>query len=652
MESLTGSVERITFYNPENGYTVLRLRPSGELPSVHEQGLVTVTGNLPELNPGERVQVEGEWSKHPKHGTQFSAARCDKLLPISVEGIRRYLGSGLLPGVGPKLAERIVDAFGAETLDVIEEQPERLTEVPDIGPKRSGQIIAAWEQQKQVKEIMLFLHDRGITTNLAVKIYKHYGDDALQVVRENPYQLAADIFGIGFKTADGIARSLGLPKDHPTRMDAGLLHTLDEMNRNGHVYSPVDELLAAASELLNAQKEELTSAITRLVSAESVVVETAAEDGRRAYLAPFFHAERGAAFRLKELIEAHPTRLGDLPPTTFNQFPDLSPEQQQAVRTAFQHPVSVLTGGPGTGKTTAVKALIAAIELSGKRFALASPTGRAAKRLSEATGRSASTIHRLLAYSPRDGFGVNEHNPLPVDLLVVDETSMLDLLLANHLFKALPPGAHLLLVGDVDQLPAVGAGDVLRDIIASEAAPVTRLSVIFRQEAGSQIISNAHLINQGSQPDFAKDSRDFFLFTADSPDKAAAWVEDLVTNRIPDRFGLQPLQDIQVLVPMYRGPAGIDALNQRLQDALNPAGSLTPQHGSFRPGDKLMQIRNDYDKQVYNGDIGYLKDISSVDHTLTVEFEGRGVTYDFTESDQLVLAYAVSVHKAQGSEFP
>ncbi|MCH7662767.1 MAG: ATP-dependent RecD-like DNA helicase [Chloroflexi bacterium] len=663
METITGSVERITFHNSENGYTVLRLRPDKRgLSGANREGLVTVIGNLPDISPGESLRLSGAWSKHPKHGHQFKAEQCEQVLPTTTEGLRRYLGSGLLPGIGPHLADRIVDKFGSDTLDVIENHPERLRQVQDIGPKRSQQIVRAWAKQKHVKDIMLFLHSHGISANLAVKIYKQYGDESLAIVQSNPYQLSSDIFGVGFKTADKIAQALGLPIDRPTRLEAGIMYLLEETNRNGHVYFPNEDLIKQAAELLNVESPSVISSLNALTESEFIVEDNlpsqqpSTEAQPVTYLAPYYFAELGLAARLKTLAAASPSRLSDLPKSSISIDQGLSPEQANAISTTLSQPVSVLTGGPGTGKTTAVKALIAALEAADKRYALASPTGRAAKRLSEAADRPASTIHRLLGYSPRDGFLFNANNPLQIDMLVVDEASMLDTLLAHNLLKALEPGTHLLLVGDVDQLPSVGAGDVLRDIIASQVVPVTSLSVIFRQAADSQIISNAHLINQGEQPDFPKDSRDFFLFTAESPEQAADWVEDVVTKRIPSRFGLDPLKDIQVLVPMYRGPAGINAINARLQAALNPPTALTPERTlsghTFRPGDKVMQLKNDYEKKVFNGDIGFLADISQLDQTLSVKFDDRSVTYEWSEADQLTLAYAISVHKSQGSEFP
>ena len=688
MDTLTGSVERITYYNPENGYSVVRLRPDQPIKQAASQrDQATVVGNLPELTPGEHLRLTGTWTNHPKHGLQFQTETCEQVLPATVAGISRYLGSGLIKGIGPRLAERIVDQFGDQTLEVIELKPERLLEVPDIGPKRSRSIANAWEEQKQVKEIMLFLHSQDVSTNLAIKIYKQYGDQSLQVVQSDPYRLARDIYGVGFKTADRIARSLGLPEDHPSRIEAGLIFALNKMIEEGHVFAPRQLLAERTLDLLgDIDPELIPEGIERLmeqdrvcqdlipieeletangknlpVSSSQVIGEPGADYRLSAiYLAPFFHSEIGVAGRMIQLAATLPSRLSDLPPAFLPLDPQLTDEQGSAIRTAISHPLSVLTGGPGTGKTTALRALIAAVELANKSYALASPTGRAAKRLSEATGRPASTIHRLLGFSPRDGFKFNVDNPLAIDLLVVDEASMLDLILANHLLKALPPGSHLLLVGDVDQLPSVGAGDVLRDVIASGIAPVTRLSYIFRQESGSQIITNAHRINQGQMPVFQSGgelpANDFFLFPAEKTEDAADWVQDVVCNRIPSKFGFDPVRQVQVLAPMYRGPAGVNTLNERLQASLNPPSLKKAEKllfgQIFRLGDKVMQTQNNYDKDVYNGDIGQVMGINPIEHTLDIEFDGRRVSFDWTDADHLVLAYAVSVHKAQGSEFP
>jgi exodeoxyribonuclease V alpha subunit len=684
MDSLTGSVERITFYNPENGYSVIRLLPDQQ-PGIDlsSEQLTTVVGNLPEVSPREHLRLKGSWKNHPKHGRQFQSETCEQILPATVAGMRRYLGSGLIKGIGPRLAERIVDQFGDQALEVIENQPERLLEVPDIGPKRSGSIALAWEEQKQVKDIMLFLHSHDVSTNLGIKIYKQYGDQSMQVVQSDPYRLAGDIHGVGFKTADRIAQSLGLPHDHPSRIEAGLVYVLNEMINEGHVYVPREVLAEKANDMLGEINPDLLpTAIDRLREQERVyqdlvpgekpdaipseagsgeISEKRAEFQQPAiYLMPFYYSEIGVTGRLGELAGTLPSRMSNLPPAFLPLDPQLTDEQGQAIRTAISHPVSVLTGGPGTGKTTALKALIAVVETAGKKYALASPTGRAAKRLSEATGRPSSTIHRLLGFSPKEGFKHNDQNPLDIDLLVVDEASMLDLILANQLLKALQPGCHVLLVGDVDQLPSVGAGDVLRDVIKSGIAPVTRLSFIFRQESGSRIITNAHRINQGQMPVFKEisegSSNDFFLFPAEAAEDAANWVEDIVVKRIPNRFGFDAMAHVQVLAPMYRGSAGVNNLNEQLQAALNPPELKKPEKQlfgkTFRQGDKVMQTQNAYDKDVFNGDIGRVLEFNPSAHTMDVDFEGRRVTYEWTDADQLVLAYAVSVHKAQGSEFP
>jgi exodeoxyribonuclease V alpha subunit len=695
MDTLQGSVERITYYNPENGYTVLRLRPERRggtagvrATSLSREGLATVVGNLPELSPGEHVQLQGRWVNHPRHGSQFNAEVCENTLPATASGIRRYLGSGLIKGIGPRLAERIVKKFGGESLEIIEHHPERLREVQDIGPKRTETIVRAWQEQRQVKEIMLFLHSHGVTTNLAVKIYKTYGDQSLAMVQQDPYALARDIFGVGFKTADRLAQDLGLPPDHPSRIEAGVIYTLNQMSAEGHVYSPQEELVQQTADLLVVDAGLVAPALERLAAADRIrpdrlpldlqVNQGAASQAipsgelRLAedrvdyaspviYLTPFYHGERGVSERLGALNYALPTRLSSLPPAFINLDRSLSEEQGGAIRTALSHPVSVLTGGPGTGKTTCLKALIQVLDGAGKRYALASPTGRAARRLSEATGRPASTIHRLLGFSPREGFKYNAENPLPVDFLVLDEASMLDLILANNLLKALQPGTHLLLVGDIDQLPSVGAGDVLRDVIASGTVPVTRLNTIFRQAAGSQIITNAHRINRGEMPLFSPGPEvgsrgDFYLFPGKDAEEAARWVLDVVINRVPKQFSFNPQRDIQVLAPMYRGAAGVQALNDCLQKEMNPLAAQKTEvrlfGTTFRTGDKVMQTENNYDKEVFNGDIGFIKTIDPVEHTMTVEIDQRHLEYDFTEVDQLVLAYAVTVHKAQGSEFP
>ena len=609
--------------------------------------MITVVGNLPELSPGEHLRLQGRWNTHPKHGQQFQAELCEQTLPATIAGIESYLGSGMIKGIGPKLAERITAHFKEQTFDIIEQNPNRMLEVSGIGMDRLGKINAAWQEQKQVKEIMIFLHGHGVSTNLAVKIYKTYGDESLAIVQKDPYQLERDIYGVGFKTADRIAQALGLPPEHPSRIEAGIVFALNEMVNSGHVYAPRELLAQRAVELLDVAPDLISPGLERLAQGDRIRAELVPASNKKAlpagnitsetqkmavvYLTPFYFGEIGVSERLKAL--AKNSAPFDNPALSLEEL-HLSEEQQAAVQMALQHPVSILTGGPGTGKTTCLKALIAALEAQHKRVALASPTGRAAKRLSEASERPASTIHRL----------------------IVDEASMLDLLLTNNLLKALRPGTHLLLVGDVDQLPSVGAGDVLRDLIASELAPVTRLNTIFRQAADSNIITNAHRINQGKTPIFSKDNGDFFLFPAEDAAAAADWIVEIVTERIPDKFGTDPVHDIQVLSPIYRGPAGVMLLNERLQEKLNPPASNKPERKLygivFRVGDKVMQTQNNYDKDVYNGDIGFIQQIDVVEQEMRVDYDDRHVTYDWSDADQLTLAYAVSVHKAQGSEFP
>ncbi len=683
MDNLSGSVERITFYNPENGYTVLRLRPDSQLghrftnrSALSSEGFATVVGNLPEVSPGEHLSLQGQWDNHPKHGPQFKAEICEQTLPATIAGIQGYLGSGMIKGIGPRFAERIVGRFKEDTFDIIESTPERLLEVPGIGMDRLRKITTAWEEQKQVKEIMVFLHGHGVSTNLAVKIYKTYGDSALETVQKNPYQLERDIYGVGFKTADRIAQALGLSAEHPSRVEAGIVFALNEMIEDGHVYVPKELLEGRAIELLGVSPELIAPALERLAQEDRIrpemiplnadtgvkenhtVSESAGAYGSPViYLTPLYFGERGVAERMRSLVNA---RISSKTPSqaTFpvEHLSELSSEQQAAVDMALTHPVSILTGGPGTGKTTCLKALIATLTTQHKRFALASPTGRAAKRLSEATGHPASTIHRLLEYSPVDGFKHTNETPLDLDFLVVDEASMLDLLLTNSLLKALRPGTHVLFVGDVDQLPSVGAGDVLRDIISSGIVPVARLNTIFRQAADSKIITNAHLINQGQLPTFSQGNGDFFLFAAEDAAGAADWIIEIVTERIPQKFGFDPIRDIQVLAPIYRGPAGVIALNDRLQEKLNPPAASKPERKLFgtifRIGDKVMQTQNNYDKDVYNGDIGFIRSMDVIEQRLSVDFYGHTVTYDWSDADELTLAYVVSVHKAQGSEFP
>jgi exodeoxyribonuclease V alpha subunit len=669
-DTLTGSIERITYYNDETDYCVLRLRPDQLLLGRDE--LVTVVGAMPELQPGENVRLQGEWTNHPRHGRQFRAEIVTQVRPATVEAIKRYLGSGLIKGVGPVTAKRIVEFFGADTLDVLDRTPGRVLEVPGVGNHRARLIGEAWQAQQHIKEVMLFLQGHGITTGLAVKIYKQYGDQAIPIVSRDPYRLATDIFGIGFRTADQIARDLGLPSDAPSRIAAGIIFALNDATDNGHVFLPRDALVETAAAMLEVDAAVVEESVKRLVARGDVMIEAVPiPDGLQqvegVYLPPMFYSEKGAAARLKLMTDTPASRLADLQRTNWDKLLSdlaagspvtLSRQQEDAVRSALTHKVSILTGGPGTGKTTTLRTVIAALERTRHRFMLASPTGRAAKRLSEATGHPARTIHRMLGYSPaQHGFNFNDENPLDTDMIVVDEASMIDLVLFYNLLKAIPPDAHLLLVGDVDQLPSVGAGNVLNDVIRSGIGPVTRLDVIFRQAETSQIIRNAHRINRGESPDTSNRSDDFFVFVEEDPDKAAELLIDIVQNRIPEKFGFDPLDDIQVLAPMYRGAVGVAALNQTLQDRLNnnQSGRKAERRLAgrvFRVGDKVIQTRNNYDKDVFNGDIGRVYSFDMTNQIMAVRMDERLIKYDWSEADELTHAYCISVHRAQGSEYP
>ncbi len=776
MDHLTGTVERIVYQNDENHYTVARLKLAESAAATRYRAapdLTTVVGAMPGINVGETLLLNGEWQVNPQHGRQFKVQTFEPRLPSTVDGIRRYLGSGLIKGIGPKTAERIVDYFGADTLEVVEQEPARLAEVSGISAKKVADIVRAWTEQKEVKNLMLFLQSHEVESGLAARIYKQYGADAINVIRDDPYRLAKDIRGVGFKTADALARKLGLPEQSPQRHAAGLKYVLSQASDDGHVYLPRPELLTRAAEALGAAPDDLELALAALAKDRDVIIEPAAltplpplpcagegeqpspstipslkgrgdartlppgtrRDGRdmtggsplprtgeragpsaaaegpvshgagvragdeRAYLAPFFFSERGAAKRLKLLAETPSTLLFARNIDWARAFAglegsgkiELAEGQKRAVQTALSNKVSVLTGGPGVGKTTTLRAVLHLLEHYGIRYCLAAPTGRAAKRMSEATGRHASTMHRLLEFSPaNNGFAYNEENPLPYSFVIADESSMIDILLFYALLRAVPLTAHLLLVGDADQLPSVGPGNVLRDVISSQALPVTRLTELFRQARGSHIITTAHDINRGVIPHFEnRGDTDLFFIKEDDPGRVIELLTTVVSERAPRAFGLDPLADVQVISPSNQGALGVSNLNVQLQEMLNPARPDDLKWGQrvFRSGDKVMQIRNNYNKNVFNGDMGRVARIDREEQTLVVQYPaeglpikrdddlaapGRGrnrpappiiprpggggnvieVAYEFSELDELTHAYAVSVHKSQGSEFP
>ncbi|MER5337779.1 ATP-dependent RecD-like DNA helicase [Micromonospora sp. NPDC002717] len=663
---LDAVLERLTYVNEETGYTVARV-------STDRSGdLLTVVGALLGAQPGESLRLSGRWSSHPQYGRQFEVHSYTTVLPATIQGIRRYLGSGLVKGIGPVFAERIVAHFGLDTLQVIETEPSRLVEVPGLGPKRTAKITAAWEEQKAIKEVMVFLQGVGVSTSLAVRIFKQYGDAAITVVKNEPYRLAADVWGIGFKTADTIAQAVGIPHDSPQRVKAGLQYTLSEATDNGHCYLPDGQLAVEATKILNVPADLVTTCLDELVGEEGVVRETLpgpdGEPTAAVYLVPLHRAEQSLAGSLLRLLHHRADRLPHFTGVDWGRAlawlkartgTDLAPEQEQAVRLALTAKVAVLTGGPGCGKSFTVRSVVELATAKKAKVTLVAPTGRAAKRLSELTGHPAATVHRLLQLRPGGEASHDRDNPLDVDLLVVDEASMLDLVLANKLVKAVPPGAHLLLVGDVDQLPSVGAGEVLRDLLAAPAIPRVRLTQIFRQAAESGVVTNAHRINAGKPP-LLQGLGDFFLFACDDTEAAAALTVDVACTRVPARFGLDPRRDVQVLTPMHRGPAGAAALNTLLQQRLTPARDGQPERRVggrvFRVGDKVTQIRNNYDKGqagVFNGTVGIVTALSTEEQTLTVRTdEDEEIDYDFDELDELAHAYAMTIHRSQGSEYP
>lgn len=666
METLSGTVERVTFFNPQNGYSVVKITPDSPVQpgAAARDGTVAVVGTMTELSPGENVRFTGQWFNDPRYGLQFRAETMTPLLPTNAEGIVNYLSSGIVKGIGRRTAKKIVEHFGTETLNVLDTQPERLYDVPGLRPSLAAKLAAAWAENQAARQAMIFLQSCGVGSRMAARIFRHYGAETIARVRQDPYTLADEVFGIGFVRADAIARSMGLAPDAPTRLRAGLLYALNQLANEGHTCAPRRLLIQTAGELLKVENlAHLGAALDAQIAAGNLISDTL-PGGEFIYLPLYFHAERGAAQRLRALASTSSQLMRAANKMDSSALIErlarasqiaLTAQQRSAVLAALANKVSVLTGGPGTGKTTALRTLISALEALKATFALASPTGRAAKRLSESTGYPASTIHRLLGYNPSEGFLYDESNPLDVDVVIVDEASMLDLLLFYSLLKALRPATHLLLVGDVDQLPSVGAGNVLQDVIASGVAHVTRLQKIFRQGEHSHIVFNAHRVNQGDMPLMNNQSDDFFFFSVDNPQQAADLVVDLVVNRLPQRFGYDPFDDIQVIAPMYRGPAGVIALNQALQAALNGSKWVAEKRIGgqlFRVGDKVMQTRNDYEKDIFNGDIGRVHAFNFDNDNMQVVIDGRIITYDFIEAEALMLAYCISTHRSQGSEYP
>jgi exodeoxyribonuclease V alpha subunit len=663
LTDLQGQIERITYFNEENGYTVAKVK-------VHNRrDLVTVVGTILTPTPGEELAMQGEWVYSPRYGAQFKVVQYTTIVPASVSGIEKYLGSGLIKGIGPVMAKRIVKQFGQETLAVIEHDSGRLTEVEGIGDMRVQMIRSAWTAQKEIREVMIFLQSQGVSSGYATKIFRQYKEKSIEVVKANPYRLATDIFGIGFITADKIAERLGVAKNSELRAEAGILYVLNQLSEEGHVYYPYELLIRKCRDILEVEREIIEKAFALITADNRAVIEELhrgagdeAGETRAVYLARYYFAETGIAAHLKSLINAPASkREADAAQAVewvqgqlSLQFAD---RQKEAISNALEHKVMVITGGPGTGKTTIINAILKIFARAGARILLGAPTGRAAKRMSEVTGHDARTIHRMLKYSVREGgFEKNETNPLDGDLIIIDEVSMIDTLLMHHLLRAIPVRATLILVGDVNQLPSVGAGSILKDIIDSGAVPVVELNEIFRQAQESLIIVNAHRINNGVMPILkspGEKREDFYFIQKENPEEVLKLILELVTERIPKRFQLHPVDDIQVLTPMHRGTVGAENLNLALRQTLNPREDGVTRGGrNFRVNDKVMQVRNNYDKDVFNGDIGRIVKIDAEMQEATIAFDGRTVAYDFPDLDEIILAYAISVHKSQGSEYP
>ena len=649
MESLKGTIEKIVFRNEENGYVVAKISSNS-----HEENLLTIVGNMASVNVGENYELKGEWINNQKYGRQFSFKDYVLILPTSLLGLKRYLSSGLIKGVGPATAERIVNHFGNRTLEVLESNLQRLTEIEGIAEKRIKVIKKSWEEQKEIKRVMLFLQSYQITTGYAVKIFKNYGNAAIEKLKENPYRLIDDVMGIGFKIADRIAQKLGMKADSPERIKAGIKYILQELANQGHCYGKEIEIIKFGSELLEADESLVEDALARLKDDDEIIIQSG-----KIWLPYYYFSELGVCKKLIELLRyphqfIHIDIEAKIKSLEHEYHISFAPEQREVINQVLLNRVLVLTGGPGTGKTTTTLGLIELFKELKLSITLAAPTGRAAKKISETTGREAKTIHRLLKYSPRNNtFLKNEDNPIRTDVIILDEVSMIDVLLMNQLLKAIVPGTFVILIGDVDQLPSVGPGNILKDIIESEVIPVVRLTTIFRQEKRSLIIVNAHRVNEGKYPIVKGErERDFYFIEEENPREAAQKIINLCTYRLPVKYKIDPVADIQVLTPMYKGEVGADNLNYQLREALNPKGKqINYKKNIFRVNDKIMQTKNNYDKEVYNGDIGIISKINIEDNTVEINFYERTISYDFTDLDEIVLAYAITVHKSQGSEY-
>ncbi|WP_299978056.1 ATP-dependent RecD-like DNA helicase [Desulfobacula sp.] len=655
MVQLKGHIERITFSSEESAFCICKLKVKGE------RNLVTIVGNMVNPIPGEFVELTGKWITHAKFGNQFQIQQYKTLVPATQVGIQKYLGSGLIKGIGPVMAKRIVKRFGIKSLDIIEKSIDKLSEVEGIGKKRIEMIRQAWDEQKEVRTVMFFLQSHGVSTAYAAKIFKTYGQDSIHIVKENPYRLARDIFGIGFIIADSIAEKLGMEKHAPQRIEAGLEYVLHQLSDDGHVCYPYDELCLKVQHMLEVDRDIVLQAIADSFLADRIVIEDINENKKLVFLKKFHVCETEIAKNFERLKNSSKSvrKIDSKKAIEWIKGQikiTLAKNQEEAVKKSLEEKVLIITGGPGTGKTTIINAIIKILKKAGAKILLAAPTGRAAKKMSEATWERAQTIHRLLDYSMKEsGFKKNNKNLLKCDALIIDEASMIDTVLMHHLLKAVPPKATLIFVGDVNQLPSVGPGNVLNDLIVSSAFGVVTLDTIFRQAKKSLIVVNAHRINKGMFPVLANDNKksNFYFVQKEEPEDVLSTIIDLVKNRIPDKFGCHPVDDIQVLTPMHRGIVGAGNLNHELQKILN-LNKVTVQRGDrkFKVSDKVMQIRNNYDKHVYNGDIGRIVDINFIDQKVLLNFDGREVEYDFFSLDEIVHAYAVSVHKSQGSEYP